>query len=203
MGDPAYFYVTFVFLLNGSMMSLFYIYGSYLSGSKMGGVVTVLSFFFNHGESTRVMWTPPLRESFSYPFLVLQMLLLTHILRTRNPSRNSMVALSMSTVMFMLPWQFAQFVLLTQVASLFASFILGYLSPAKMQALLLTHMVSLGVCFLLMFGNSMLLTSFYASSLISIWRSDSLGDSWTEIPHGLLHVVLDKKKNECRREAAR
>ncbi|KAM9431794.1 dpy-19-like 1, like isoform 2-T2 [Clarias gariepinus] len=169
MGDPAYFYVTFVFLLNGAMMSVFFLYGTYLSGSKVGGAVTVLSFFFNHGESTRVMWTPPLRESFSYPFLVLQMLLLTHILRTKNPSRNSMVALGVATVMFMLPWQFAQFVLLTQVASLFVSYILGYLSPAKMQTILLTHMVSLGVCFILMFGNSMLLTSFYASSLISIW----------------------------------
>lgn len=39
--------------------------------------------------------------------------------------------------------------------------------------------------------------------VVHLKRSDSLGDSWTEIPHGLLHVVLDKKKNECRREAAR
>uniref|UniRef100_A0A8C7P351 C-mannosyltransferase DPY19L1 n=1 Tax=Oncorhynchus mykiss TaxID=8022 RepID=A0A8C7P351_ONCMY len=81
MGDAAYFYVSCVFLLNGVMMSLFYIYGTYLSGSRLGGVVTVLCLFFNHGESTRVMWTPPLRESFSYPFFVLQMLLLTRILR--------------------------------------------------------------------------------------------------------------------------
>uniref|UniRef100_A0A672KTF9 Probable C-mannosyltransferase DPY19L1 n=1 Tax=Sinocyclocheilus grahami TaxID=75366 RepID=A0A672KTF9_SINGR len=169
LGDPAYFYVTFVFLLNGAMMSLFFIYGTYLSGSRLGGTVTVLCFFFNHGESTRVMWTPPLRESFSYPFLVLQMLLLTYILRTRNPSKNTMMALGISNIFFMLPWQFAQFVLLTQVASLFASYILGYLSPAKMQSVLVTHMISLAVCFLLMFGNSMLLTSFYASSLVSIW----------------------------------
>uniref|UniRef100_A0A8C2EDA8 Dpy-19-like 1, like (H. sapiens) n=1 Tax=Cyprinus carpio TaxID=7962 RepID=A0A8C2EDA8_CYPCA len=169
LGDPAYFYVTFVFLLNGAMMSLFFIYGTYLSGSRLGGTVTVLCFFFNHGESTRVMWTPPLRESFSYPFLVLQMLLLTYILR--NPSKNTMMALGISNIFFMLPWQFAQFVLLTQVASLFASYILGYLSPAKMQSVLVTHMISLAVCFLLMFGNSMLLTSFYASSLVSIWVS--------------------------------
>uniref|UniRef100_A0A8C7XNW1 Dpy-19-like 1, like (H. sapiens) n=1 Tax=Oryzias sinensis TaxID=183150 RepID=A0A8C7XNW1_9TELE len=169
LGDPAYFYVTCVFLLNGVMMSLFFIYGAYLSGSRLGGIVTTLLFFFNHGESTRVMWTPPLRESFAYPFLVLQMLLLTYILRTRSPSRTALVALGISNLCFMLPWQFAQFVLLTQVASLFASYILGYLAAAKMQSILVTHMITLGVCFLLMFGNSMLLTSFYASSLISIW----------------------------------
>uniref|UniRef100_A0A671UUT1 Dpy-19-like 1, like (H. sapiens) n=1 Tax=Sparus aurata TaxID=8175 RepID=A0A671UUT1_SPAAU len=148
MGDPAYFYVSCVFLLNGAMMSLFFIYGAYLSGSRLGGVVTTMCFFFNHGESTRVMWTPPLRESFAYPFLVLQMLLLTYILRTRNPSRTAMVALGVSNLCFMLPWQFAQFVLLTQI--------------------------TLGVCFILMFGNSMLLTSFYASSLVSIWVSGTL-----------------------------
>ncbi|KAG5856865.1 hypothetical protein ANANG_G00012440 [Anguilla anguilla] len=169
MGDPAYFYVTFVFLLNGLMMSLFFVYGAYLSGSRLGGVVTVLCFFFNHGESTRVMWTPPLRESFSYPFLVLQMLLVTHILRSRSPGRKAFFALGISNVFFVLPWQFAQFVLLTQIASLFASYILGYLTPARMQSLLVTHMASLGVCFVLMFGNLMLLTSFYASSLVSIW----------------------------------
>uniref|UniRef100_A0A8C5ECQ8 Dpy-19-like 1, like (H. sapiens) n=1 Tax=Gouania willdenowi TaxID=441366 RepID=A0A8C5ECQ8_GOUWI len=143
LGDPAYFYVACVFLLNGVMMSLFFLYGAYLSGSRLGGIVTTLCFFFNHGESTRVMWTPPLRESFAYPFLVLQMLLLTYILRTRNPSRTALIAFGISNLCFMLPWQFAQFVLLTQV--------------------------TLGVCFILMFGNSMLLTSFYASSLVSIW----------------------------------
>ncbi|KAM4600496.1 dpy-19-like 1, like [Polymixia lowei] len=180
MGDPAYFYVTFVFLLNGFMMSLFFIYGTYLSGSRLGGLVTTLCFFFNHGESTRVMWTPPLRESFAYPFLVMQMLLLTYILRTRNPSRTAMVALGVSNLCFMLPWQFAQFVLLTQVASLFASYILGYLGPSKMQSILVTHMITLAVCFLLMFGNSMLLTSFYASSLVSIWVIIRFRDRFAE-----------------------
>nr|XP_006124115.1 probable C-mannosyltransferase DPY19L1 isoform X2 [Pelodiscus sinensis] len=143
LGDPASFYVAMIFLLNGVMMSLFFIYGTYLSGSRLGGLVTVLCYFFNHGECTRVMWTPPLRESFSYPFLVLQMLLLTYILRTPNINRGSLIALCVSNVFFMLPWQFAQFVLLTQA--------------------------SLALCFILMFGNSMLLTSYYAASLAVIW----------------------------------
>ncbi|XP_006791879.1 dpy-19-like 1, like isoform X1 [Neolamprologus brichardi] len=181
MGDPAYFYVACVFLLNGMMMSIFFMYGSYLSGSRLGGVITTLCFFFNHGESTRVMWTPPLRESFAYPFLVLQMLLLTYILRTRNPSRTAMVALGISNLCFMLPWQFAQFVLLTQVASLFASYILGYLAAAKMQSILVTHMITLGVCFVLMFGNSMLLTSFYASSLVSIWVIIAMRERFAQV----------------------
>ncbi|XP_061631864.1 dpy-19-like 1, like isoform X1 [Phyllopteryx taeniolatus] len=181
LGDPAYFYVTFVFLLNGLMMSLFFLYGAYLSGSRLGGVVTTVCFFFNHGESTRVMWTPPLRESFAYPFLVLQMLFLTFILRTRNPSRMALVALGISTLCFMLPWQFAQFVLLTQVASLFASYILGYLSAAKMQSVLVTHMIALAFCFVLMFGNAMLLTSFYASTLVSIWAIIALRDCFTRV----------------------
>ncbi|XP_073406064.1 protein C-mannosyl-transferase DPY19L1 [Dendrobates tinctorius] len=168
LGDPAYFYVTLIFALNGAMMSLFYIYGTYLSGSRLGGFLTVLCFFYNHGESTRVMWTPPLRESFSYPFLVLQMFLLTYILRTPIIGRRSLFALCVANFFFMLPWQFAQFVLLTQISSLFAIFLFGYLDSEKFLNILYTHMVSLGICFVLMFGNSMLLTSYYASSLVVI-----------------------------------
>ncbi|RLW11725.1 hypothetical protein DV515_00001773 [Chloebia gouldiae] len=168
LGDPASFYVAVIFLLNGFMMSLFFIYGTYLSGSRLGGLVTVLCFFFNHGECTRVMWTPPLRESFSYPFLVMQMLILTYILRIPSINTGSLIALCVSNIFFMLPWQFAQFVLLTQIASLFAVCIMGYIDSSKLQKILSAHMVSLLVCFILMFGNSMLLTSYYAASLVVI-----------------------------------
>uniref|UniRef100_A0A669PD83 Dpy-19 like C-mannosyltransferase 1 n=1 Tax=Phasianus colchicus TaxID=9054 RepID=A0A669PD83_PHACC len=167
-GDPASFYVAVIFLLNGLMMSLFFIYGTYLSGSRLGGLITVMCYFFNHGECTRVMWTPPLRESFSYPFLVLQMLLLTYILRYLS-IYTYLIALCVSNIFFMLPWQFAQFVLLTQIASLFAVCIMGYIDSCKLQKILSVHMVSLVVCFILMFGNSMLLTSYYAASLVVIW----------------------------------
>ncbi|XP_006832332.1 PREDICTED: probable C-mannosyltransferase DPY19L2-like [Chrysochloris asiatica] len=169
LGDPACFYVGVIFILNGVMMGLFFIYGTYLSGTQVGGLITVLCYFFNHGEATRVMWTPPLRESFSYPFLVLQMYFLTYILRNSNICRKYYIALCLSNVAFMLPWQFAQFILFTQIASLFPMFVVGYIEPYKFQKIIYINMISLFLCFILMFGNPMYLSSYYSSSLLMTW----------------------------------
>ncbi|XP_034526273.1 probable C-mannosyltransferase DPY19L2 isoform X6 [Ailuropoda melanoleuca] len=179
LGDPACFYVAVIFILNGVMMGLFFIYGAYLSGTQLGGLITVLCYFFNHGEATRVMWTPPLRESFSYPFLVLQMCILTLILRTSNNDRRHFIALCLSNVAFMLPWQFAQFILFTQesfwmpsyttcslIASLFPMYVVGYIEPNKFQKIIYMNMASVLLCFVLMFGNPMYLSSYYSSSLL-------------------------------------
>uniref|UniRef100_A0A8C0NI82 Dpy-19 like 2 n=1 Tax=Canis lupus familiaris TaxID=9615 RepID=A0A8C0NI82_CANLF len=148
LGDPACFYVAVIFILNGIMMGLFFIHGAYLSGTQLGGLITVLCYFFNHGEATRVMWTPPLRESFSYPFLVLQMCILTLILRTSNNNRRHFIALCLSNVAFMLPWQFAQFILFTQIASLFPMYVVGYIEPNKFQKIIYMNMCNL-ICFTL------------------------------------------------------
>uniref|UniRef100_A0A8C6DV79 Dpy-19 like 2 n=1 Tax=Moschus moschiferus TaxID=68415 RepID=A0A8C6DV79_MOSMO len=166
LGDPACFYVGVIFILNGIMMGLFFMYGAYLSGTQLGGIITVLCYFFNHGEATRVMWTPPLRESFSYPFLVLQMYILTVILRTTNNSRRHFIALCLSNVAFMLPWQFAQFILFTQIASLFPMYIVGYIEPNKFQKIIHVNLISVFLCFVFMFGNPMYLSSYYSSSLL-------------------------------------
>ncbi|XP_073921401.1 probable C-mannosyltransferase DPY19L2 isoform X3 [Castor canadensis] len=169
LGDPACFYIGVIFILNGLMMGLFFIYGTYLSGTQLGGLITVLCYFFNHGEATRVMWTPPLRESFSYPFLVLQMYVLTVILRTWNNHSRHYIALCLSNVAFMLPWQFAQFILFTQIASLFPMYVVGYIEPSKFQKIIYMNMVSVILCFILMFGNPMYLSSYYSSSLLMTW----------------------------------
>ncbi|XP_024418692.2 probable C-mannosyltransferase DPY19L2 isoform X1 [Desmodus rotundus] len=169
MGDPACFYVGMIFILNGVMMALFFMYGAYLSGTHLGGLITVLCYFFNHGEATRVMWTPPLRESFSYPFLVLQMFILTLILRTSNNSRRHFMALGLANIAFMLPWQFAQFILFTQIASLFPMYVVGYIEPNKFKKIIYVNMISVLLCFVLMFGNPMYLSSYYSSSLLMTW----------------------------------
>ena len=38
-------------------------------------------YYFSWVQATRVMWTPPLRESFAMPFLILQMLIYVTVLR--------------------------------------------------------------------------------------------------------------------------
>uniref|UniRef100_A0A2K5EBZ4 Dpy-19 like 2 n=1 Tax=Aotus nancymaae TaxID=37293 RepID=A0A2K5EBZ4_AOTNA len=169
LGEPACFYVGVIFILNGLMMGLFFMYGAYLSGTLLGGFITVLCLFFNHGEATRVMWTPPLRESFSYPFLVLQMYILTLILRTSSNDRRPFIALCLSNVAFMLPWQFAQFILFTQIASLFPMYIVGYIEPSKFRKIIYMNMISVILSFILMFAKSVYLCSYYSSSLLMTW----------------------------------
>ena len=52
IGDPAYFYIDLIFVENGALMSLIFILATYLSDSLMGGIIAVLTFFYNHGEAS-------------------------------------------------------------------------------------------------------------------------------------------------------
>ncbi|XP_074197094.1 putative C-mannosyltransferase DPY19L2 isoform X4 [Rhinolophus sinicus] len=105
LGDPACFYVGVIFILNGIMMGLFFVYGSYLSGTQLGGLITVLCYFFNHGE----------------------------------------------------------------ISALFPMYVVGYIEPNKFQKIIYMNMISVLLCFVLMFGNPMYLSSYYSSSLLMIW----------------------------------
>uniref|UniRef100_H2ZHL2 C-mannosyltransferase DPY19L1 n=1 Tax=Ciona savignyi TaxID=51511 RepID=H2ZHL2_CIOSA len=171
IGDPHYFYVNCIYAINSSMMSFVFLYGWYISGNSLwGGLICVAFYFFNHGEATRVMWTPPLRESYSFPFLILELLLVTHMIKCQKPDYfKHMSAICAAAFLFMLPWQFAQFALLTQSACVFALYILEFIGSWKMMILIHAQIIALLANFVFQFGNEMLLTSFYASSLVAIF----------------------------------
>ena len=54
--EPTYFYVTSVFLLNGFFFAIFFLFGTYISKSILGGLLSIVAYVYNHGEATRVMW---------------------------------------------------------------------------------------------------------------------------------------------------
>ncbi|XP_039251491.2 protein C-mannosyl-transferase DPY19L1-like [Styela clava] len=168
-GDQHYFYITNIFFLNGIMLSIYFMYGWYLAGESLwGGVLCVVALFFNHGECTRVMWTPPLRESYAMPFLILEMFLVTRMLKSPHPCKSQSIWIGLAAFSFMLPWQFAQFALLTQTAAVYALYLLEFIGSYKIKILLYAQIAALGGNFVFQFGNEMLLTSFYASSLVAI-----------------------------------
>lgn len=115
-------------------------------------------------HTTRVDFTVPLRESFSLPFLYLQILLLTVYLR---PSRRyevlKLLAIFIATFLFTVTWQFAQFILLLQMCSLYGSSILEIMSSRKVKNSLQCITAVMLLVSLLQFGNDMLPSSLAVS----------------------------------------
>ena len=190
VGDIHTFYVTCIFALNGVLGGLIFYLGWNLSGSFWGGTLSILQFMFNHGESTRIMWTPPLRESFSFPFLFLQMLVLINSLKTASFSRQHFLAVTLSTTCFMIPWQFAQFALLTQLLSLFSIYLLGYLSRLKFQLIITCLLISLATNYILQFFNSMLFSSLLFPCLLACLAVTALHSRLALISNNILRWLI-------------
>ncbi|KAL9967638.1 hypothetical protein ACROYT_G025913 [Oculina patagonica] len=186
MGELSFFYVYAIFYLSGLMMSMFFLLCFYLSGSILGGMIGTLSYLYNHGECTRVMWTPPLRESFSYPFLVFQLLAVTVTIKSPKADWRHLTLVAITTSLFMIPWQFAQFALLTQTCALFGLYFLQFITSHKLCIMLYGLLVGHVLNFMIQFGNSMLLSSFFLSALITTIIIAKLEPLIYQLPHQLL-----------------
>eukprot|EP00051_Salpingoeca_urceolata_P018953 m.270486 g.270486 ORF g.270486 m.270486 type:complete len:723 (-) comp19316_c0_seq2:165-2333(-) len=167
-GDETYFYVNSVFALQGLFaFSLFTLCWLVSGQSLLGGLFGIACGLFNLRSLTRAMWAPPLREHFGFPFLAVQLCVLTVVLRNRKPGMRLKVAMGVATFLFLVPWQFSPFALLTQAASLFATFLLGYVSKVQLCAIIYPQLMAVLASVALHFGNVFLLTSPYTSFLIA------------------------------------
>ena len=190
VGDIHTFYVTCIFALNGVLGGLIFYLGWSLSDSLWGGTLSIVQFMFNHGESTRIMWTPPLRESFSFPFLFLQLLVLVNSLKTVSFTRRHFIAVTLSTTCFMIPWQFAQFALLTQLLSLFSIYLLGYLTRVKFQLIITCLLIALATNYILQFFNSMLFSSLLFPCLLACLAVTALHSRLILISNNILRWLI-------------
>ncbi|ROT70026.1 Protein dpy-19 [Penaeus vannamei] len=137
LGDPAYWYLAGVWVSAGLTAALLFLQGVELSGSLLGGFLTVLCFFFNHGEATRVQWTPPLRESFAFPWSIALNIGVTQAVRAPRPVWTRPLLLGTLTLAYLLCWQFAQFTVVAVVGIVYAMYTIGIIHPIPMLLVLL------------------------------------------------------------------
>ena len=192
LGVESYFYTAVVFQLQGlkaaALFALVFVAWSrsYLTGF-LSAIFGAALFAFIHDSATRVMFYPPLRESFGLPFLWLQMVLLVKGLNTEHANANANGAvvphrtyglMAATTVLFVLTWQFSSFVLLTQSLALAATYILGYTSAVSTRRILLYNALGLVTASAIQGGDQFSLLSFHsvfsitASAALSIPRMD-------------------------------
>uniref|UniRef100_A0A7M5WW22 C-mannosyltransferase DPY19L3 n=1 Tax=Clytia hemisphaerica TaxID=252671 RepID=A0A7M5WW22_9CNID len=174
-----YFYIDSVFALHGLYMVAIFITTWQMSGTFLAGVLSVGFFVFNRFNMTRLAFTVPLRESFSLPFIYIQIAAITFFLRKKCSAREEkvhLVIVSLSTFLLTLFWQFAQFVLLLEAFALFGLYAMEFTESRKVKPLYCIMLGSLAsVCFV-QFGNDMLYTalvgSFCIASLLlmSVWK---------------------------------
>ena len=131
--------------MHGFSMSFLFILCWLLNNrSILSGLIGVLCYFYNHSHATRVMWYPALRESFSFPFHLLQLIALTYFLTSKKALRLSQMLLATTTLVYLLPWQFAQFSLATQTASIFGCYLLGFMQKQRLIQYLVAQSIALG-----------------------------------------------------------
>nr|CAD7265859.1 unnamed protein product [Timema shepardi] len=174
LGDPMYFYINAIWLTSGLTMIVVFLYGTFLSRSDVGGTLAVICFFYNHAECTRVQWAPPLRESFAYPFLLLEIFHFSFFLRNRvqvmSPwsTRLNMFAIILNTTLVLIVWQFSQFILASQLLVLNLMEAVNFIKRSTFLTIIVGQSIGVTFSALLLFGNKFLLSSLLVCTLFTI-----------------------------------
>ena len=98
-------------------------------------------------DVTRVNFTVPLREHFSLPFIFWQFLAVGHYLKSlpTHSDTSRLMAIYISSLLFTITWQFAQFVLLIQALVLFCLATVGILDRDRVHSNRI-HLLSVANC---------------------------------------------------------
>eukprot|EP00124_Ichthyophonus_hoferi_P002739 Ihof_evm3s200 gene=Ihof_evmTU3s200 len=181
------FMLMVVFSMAGLLIVSFFYTGAYLGKNILCGVFTAVPLMLNLFEVTRVQNHPMLRETFALPFLWIEVGIMVWNLRLPEPTFKSLSILSLSTILFLLPWQFSQFPMLIQAFALFLLYCIDYVSAAKLAKLYTAQIIAVLFTTVAMFFNEMLITSLLFFFLISGLIITQL-DNRLKFNHPLKHV---------------
>eukprot|EP00912_Choanoflagellata_sp_UC4_P001430 UC4_evm2s893 len=171
--NPAYFYVGSIFFLQAiGCIALFFLCLRVAGGNIWGSVFGQIMLYFNLYQVTRAQWAPPLREHFAMPFFHTTILCITNIISVKERSHHdwgnrNQAMLFFSTLLFVLPWQFAPFALCVPAGSLYAMHLSGFLAAPTLQKIFVPQLLAMVVASILQFGNQMLVTSWFNTFVLS------------------------------------
>eukprot|EP01134_Creolimax_fragrantissima_P005667 CFRG5667T1 len=129
-------------------------------------------------------------------FMMAGIACLTYIIQTWNrdnnrpfnvKSRMPFIVLIALTTSAMLSWQLAASIMALQVAALFLTYLLGYLTTTLFVSLVKCHLISIAMTTTMMFGNEMLISSPYTitslGSLVGIVGCEKVFGTADVIPY--------------------
>ena len=143
--------------------------GSLLSRSAVGGLISALCFFFNHGEATRVMWAPPLRETFAFPFSLVINIAVTEILRRPRAHYSQPLYVAVASYLYLVTWQFSQYTLMVTVMAVYFLHTIELIRPLPMLLVLMGTIFGFSNCLVTLFANRLLMTSYLAGCLLALF----------------------------------
>lgn len=165
LSEPIYFYINSVFAFNSLVFGCLFLSSLVISDNILGSMFALMMFAYNHENCTRIQWTPPLRESFGYPILLILQTYVNYLMADpkRRMNRPAIVSLM---VCLLLCWQFSPFLLLSQLICLFLTFKCSLINsyPKYRETfiqLINCNLYSVLLAFVLMFFNTYLINSLH------------------------------------------
>lgn len=200
-GSPIDFYITVVFLLNAVGIGIFLNTLTTVSGQIAAGSIMVSSFSF----ISRLWYYPSLRESWGLPWFWIHIYFTVRHIRGRDSVYTCMSS-TFASVLLLLSWQFAPFMIYAEQVSLICCVLYGVISISqfgKLSALLSISLLCTNEMSWL-YSITMLITAscLYSSSIwslviaaLTVAIQQSPNDDFSHVKEYLSHRILGTRSN--------
>ncbi|XP_075239095.1 protein C-mannosyl-transferase DPY19L1-like isoform X2 [Convolutriloba macropyga] len=179
LGVPIYFYTHSAFEVNALLVPLTFLICVIINNSIGAGVIGALAFLYNFGEATRVMWTPPLRETWTFPAIHLHLFAITCLVKLDNYRRGwkwkrygvvlCQLVLFSTTVYSLASWQFSHFNFSVAITAVSALHVLQLIHERTFVSFLIPTSFGYFLVLSVMRENTMMWTSAMLMTIISAW----------------------------------